>query len=106
MALFGRESTADRDRVERVRLWAQARSPLALFSLMFGLLSVLDFFTMVLGVPLALAAILLGALGLRDLRLRPDRLGRRLCIAGIVLGCAGLMLGAAFFICFVLRQTF
>lgn len=98
MAIFGRESAADRARVERVRLFVQSRSPWALLSAMAGLLSVLDFFTLVLGLPLAIGAIVLGLAGLGDLKRRPGLGGRGLCIAGIVLGGLGLLLGAFFFL--------
>lgn len=104
MALFGRPSAADDRRAERVRFWVQQRSPFALAGVMFGTLAVLDFFTGVIGIAFAIAAVVCAALGLRDLRRRPALLGRRLCIAGFVLGGIGFMLSLAFFIYFSVRR--
>ena len=55
-------------------------------------MSVLDAFTLVIGLSAGVAAIILGVLGLQDLKKHPDRLGRRLCYAGIALGLAGITL--------------
>ncbi len=90
MALFGRESDADRQRAERVRSWIRARTPFSLFSCLFGIVSVLDAFTLVIGLSAGVVAIVLAVLGLRDLREQPDLRGRRLCYAGIALGLAGV----------------
>jgi hypothetical protein len=91
MALFGRESAADEARARRIKAWAEARSPYALFSTLLGVLAVLDFFTVVLGMSLGTTAIVLGALGLRDLRRRPHLTGARLCRLGVVLGGLALI---------------
>lgn len=100
MALFGRESDADQRRAERVRLWAQARSPQALFSVMLGLLAVVDFFTPI-GFIGGVAAIVLGVRARRHIRLNPHLLGGRLAMAGIVLGAVGIVLSVAFHIKFL-----
>ena len=95
MALFGRDSQADLQRIERVKHWTAARSPYALISLGAGLFAVVDFITLVLGIGGGLAAIAFGWRGLRDLRQHPHLLGRKLCIAGITLGIIGIVLSVA-----------
>ncbi len=92
MAFLGRESEADRQRVERYRQWIRARTPLALISMALGLLAVVDCVVFVLGVPAGIAAIATGLRGLREIKAKPQLLGRRLCIAGIVLGTLGVAL--------------
>ena len=94
MALFGRESAADRERAERVGAWVRARSPFSLVSVMFGLMGVLDCFFQVVPVVLGVAAIIAAALGLRQIRIRPQLLGKRLSAAGITLGALALVLSA------------
>ena len=95
MAFLGRDSERDLARIERFRHWAQARAPLALFSACLGLLSIVDCWTLILGVAAGIAAIITGILGLRDLKKRPELLGRKLCITGIILGAIGLVLSFA-----------
>ena len=92
MALFGRESDADRERATRIREWVHARTPFSLFSVLFGVLSVVDAFTLLIGFAAGVAAIVFAGLGLRDLARRSTLLGRRLCALGIMLGCTGVML--------------
>jgi hypothetical protein len=72
------------------------RSPFALFSVMCGILAVFDFFTMVIGVAMGIAAITLAVLGRRDLQRRPELLGARLCALGATLGVLGLLLSGLF----------
>lgn len=98
MAFLGRETEAEQARVARLGQWIRARSPLAVASVPMGVLAVLDFFTMVLGIGLGLLAVVLGMLGLRDIRRHPDLLGRRLAMTGIALGLCGLVLSAAFYV--------
>lgn len=95
MALFGRESHVERERAERVRLWVHARTPFALFSVMTGMLALIDFFTP-LALPLGIAAMVLGWKGLNDIDRRPAMLGRRLCRAGMLLGGFGLLVSVIF----------
>lgn len=92
MALFGRESEADRQRAERVRQWVHARTPYALVGLACGLLAVVDSFTLVIGLAAGLAAIVLGIVALKQIERQPALLGRRLALAAIVLGAAGIVL--------------
>lgn len=98
MAFLGRDSQADLQRVERFKAWTSARTPYAIISAAAGLLSIVDFWTMVLGVIAGIAAIALGFRGLRDLREKPRLLGYRLCITGIVLGSIGLVLSLAMWV--------
>lgn len=90
MSLFGRETRAEHDRAERLGRWAHSQTPFALSSGLFGIISVLDAFTILIGIPAGTAAIVLGLIGLRDVARRRGVLGRRLCYAGIVLGAAGI----------------
>ena len=96
MALFGRETHADRDRADRVRKWVQARTPYAMFSGLLGIVSVLDAFTLVIGLTAGAVAILLALMGLRDLKQRTSLLGQRLCYAGMCLGATGMGLSLVF----------
>ncbi len=98
MAFLGRESQAERDRVERLGLWVRARSGYAVFSVPFGIVAVIDFFTMVLGVALGVLAIVLGVMGLREIKRRPPLLGRGLALTGIALGCTALVLTTLFYV--------
>lgn len=97
MAFLGRESEREQARAARLGEWVRARSGAAVASVPMGVLAVMDFFTMVLGVALGVAAIVLGTLGLRELSRRPELRGRGLAISGIALGACGLVLSAAFY---------
>jgi len=98
MALFGRDSQADLQRAQRFKAWFSQRTPYAILSAAAGLFSVVDFWTMVLGVIAGVAAIVLGTRGLKELREQPSLKGRRLCLAGITLGVLGLLLSLAMWI--------
>ncbi len=95
MAFLGRDSQVDLQRIERYKAWTSARSPYAIISVAAGLLSIVDCWTLILGVVAGLAAIGLGIRGLRDLREQPHLLGRRLCFTGIIMGVVGLVLSFA-----------
>ena len=92
MAVLGRESAADQERAERVRLWVHSRSIPALLSVAAGAMARVD---SVLVVVLALifgpAAIVLGVVGLRQIARQPQLHGRRLCYLGITLGCLAMV---------------
>lgn len=90
MALFGRETQADQERVRQVTAWLSARSPYALASVLLGVISVVDSFTLVIGATAGAAAIVTAIGGRRHLARHPQLLGRRLCVAGITLGILGL----------------
>ncbi|MCE9592160.1 MAG: DUF4190 domain-containing protein [Planctomycetes bacterium] len=100
MALFGRESRADQERAERVRLWAQKRSPFALYSSMLGVIAVVDFFTPI-GFIVGIAAVVLGIRGLKQIQREPALLGRRLAVVGITLGSLGVISSTIFHIKFL-----
>ena len=93
MALFGKQSQADQKRAHAVKAWAQARSPYALFSSLFGAMAIIDSITGVLGVLFGLTAVVLGVRGLSDLKRRRHLLGHRLCYVGLTLGAAGMAIG-------------
>ena len=96
MSLFGRETRAEHDRAERIGLWVRARTPFALFSGLFGIVSVLDAVTILIGLAAGAAAVVLGMLGLRDVARRRGLRGRRLCYAGMALGFVGIGLSIGF----------
>lgn len=95
MALFGRESKADQLRADRVREWAQRQSPYALFSCLFGVIAVLDAFTVVITVIAGPLAIGLGLWARRDGRVDHTKSAGWLPWLGIVLGGVGLVLTTA-----------
>lgn len=90
--VFGREKPAKKERVERTRNWVRARSPLALVAGLLGVAAPIDglFFF-----PIALGAVIVGVYGLQDIKQHPERLGKRLCLLGIVGGLIGLALAIA-----------
>lgn len=90
MAFLGRETEADAARRDRFKRWAEARSTYALVAMALGVLSVVDVITMVLGVIFGVAAIVVAALGLRELKDHPELLGHKLCYAGAALGVLGI----------------
>ena len=92
MALFGRETQADIERAERIKAWLGARSPYALFAMMFGLLSVVDSLTMIIGFISGIVAIILSFLARSDIKANPGMLGLRLCNTALVLGILGVAL--------------
>ena len=92
MAFLGRETEAEKQRIERMRSWIHARTPYALISPALGMLAIVDFWTLVLGLAAGVAAVITGNAGLRDLKVRPQLQGRRMCVTGIGLGIVGLLL--------------
>jgi len=100
MPLLGRESQRDLDRVERVKRWMAARTPYAVVSAAAGLMAMVDFITVVIGVIAGIVAMVAGRRGLRELREKPQLLGRRLCIAGMAMGSLGLALSVAVWVYF------
>ena len=92
MALFGRESEAHMQRIERFKTWLDSRSKPALLSLCAGAFSVIEFWTMVLGLLAGIAAIALGIAGHRELHRSTTLDGRRLATGGIALGLLGIAL--------------
>lgn len=97
MAWLGRESQREQQRAERVGAWLRARNTPALLSVPLGAIAVVDSLTMVLGLAASVAAVTLGIVGWRQTRPpwshggQPQP-GRRLAVAGIVLGGLGIAL--------------
>ena len=91
--MFGRESAAAQQRIDRVGHWARCRSPYALCSGFFGLLAVPDAITGVFGAIFGVIAITLGVFGLVDLKRRPHLHGSRLCYFGMGFGALGVLVG-------------
>ena len=100
--MLGRTTNSDDDRAQRVAQWVGSRSPYALCSVFTGLLGVVDAVTLVIGIALGIAAVVLGLVGLRDLHVRTHLRGKRLCYGGMALvglaiatsGCVWVMLSA------------
>ena len=103
MAFLGRETRAEQERVDRFQAWFRARPVVAVLSPLLGLLSIVDFFTIVLGGPAGVAAIVMGVVGLKHLRQSPGQPGARLCVAGIVMGAIGIVL-TGLFVAFVVLK--
>ena len=91
--LLGRDSPGKDRRIEWAREWAHSTSPYAIAAGVLGIFAPIDG---LLFFPLALAALVLGVLGLRDIRKHPERpRGRVLCFIGIVGGAIGFSLALA-----------
>lgn len=102
MAMFGRESERDKQRAERVRSWVHARSPYAVVAPLMAALALVDICTPI-GLVLGPVSIVVGVLGLRDLRRRPELVGHRLCYAAIIGGAVASLLAAALWSWWLLR---
>jgi len=85
--MLGRESERKKQRSDRFRFWCQERSRYALASVLLGMLSLPDVAIVIPGI----AAVVTGALGLRELKQKPGVKGKNLCLAGIVLGSISLL---------------
>jgi hypothetical protein len=93
MALFGKESDADRERADAWAAWAQRQDVYALASLALGIFSLIEFG--VLGI-FGVAGIVLGAMALKNLK-KPDPprpRGRGMAWTGIILSIVSLMMAA------------
>jgi hypothetical protein len=85
MPLFGRPTAQDDQRAVAWRDWMQQRNPLAIASLTVGIFSLIEAGV----IPIfSIGAVILGIVAIAQLNRRKDSrtLGRRLAIAGIVLG--------------------
>lgn len=98
MALFGRETEKDLRRAERIRTWAQARSPYTLFGFGAGILAVVDSITMVIGLFAGIAAIVLSIRGKQELGENDRLTGQRMNTAAFILGCIGIGLSCMVFV--------
>ncbi|MAX26936.1 MAG: hypothetical protein CMJ19_20775 [Phycisphaeraceae bacterium] len=92
MGLLGKESSRDVARADAFKVWISARPGHAIISLCSGVVAVLDAFTLVIGIAAGLLAIIAGLQGLGRIQSQPQLLGKRLCIAGMVLGSLGIVL--------------
>ena len=93
MALFGRETERDQQRVLEYGRWVKQRNPLAIASLVLGVFSLIELGALV--VP-GIASIVLGIVSLRQLR-RENAVytrGHGLAYAGIVLSVVSLVIAA------------
>lgn len=95
MAFLGRDSQTDLRRIERLKVWLALRTSYAPISVAAGIISIVDCWTLILGIAAGVAAMGLGYRGLRDVKEQPQLLGRRLCLTGILLGAIGLVLSFA-----------
>ena len=91
MAVFGRPSKTSVDRAARAKVWIEARTRLGLVSIMLGVIALIDAWTMIIGLLAGAAAIIVGQKGLRQIKEQPGLLGRRLCIAGTIMGAIGII---------------
>jgi len=98
MALFGRETSIESRRAERVGRWARQRHPYSLAAVLFGILAIVDSWTMVIGLVAGVAAITFGTLGLRALAHQPRLRGRRLSKVGIGMGALGIAMSLAIYL--------
>ena len=99
MALFGRPTAKDDERVAAWGEWIRDRNPLAIASLVLGIFSLIEFGALLV---FGIAGIALGIIGLKQLRQRaPDdaspAFGHRLATTGIVLSAVSLVIAAALF---------
>ena len=95
MPLFGRTTERDEQRAVAWGEWLRQRNPLAVISLVLGILSLIELGALI--VP-GVASIILGTIALRQLRRpeNPDLRGHRLAWAGIIIStlsliCAGIL---------------
>ena len=90
--MFGQETQARQERINRFSEFVRSRTPWSLAATLFGVLSVLDAFTIVIGLLTGIGAIVTSVVGLRDIQARPHLGGARLCKTAMVLGSLGIAL--------------
>src|SRR5262245_22032614 len=88
--MFGKQTQADEERAAAYREWLARRNPLAIASLVLGILSLIEFGALL--VP-GVAGIVLGFIALRQI-VRTNVDGARLAWTGIVLSVISLCLAA------------
>jgi len=88
MALFGRESSREQQKVEAWRQWFLRQHPLALASAALSIFSITHFGTLFAD---ELLGIVLGAMAIRSARRGATSLGIKLAYVGIVVGVASLI---------------
>jgi hypothetical protein len=101
MALFGRGSERNARRAEAHGRWLRQRHPLAIASLVLGVVSLIEFGVLLI---FGLAGIVLGIVALVQLRRRgggsagaPAMRGHGLAISGIVLSVVSLVIAAVIY---------
>ena len=88
MALFGRESARDQQRVEAYREWFARQHPLALASAVLSIFSLTHFGTLFID---EIGGIVLGVIAIRTLRREPRTSGAaRFAYVGIAVGIISL----------------
>jgi hypothetical protein len=88
MALFGRETARDEEKVEAYRLWFTRQHPLALASAALGIFSLTHFGTLFLD---ELAGIALGVIAIRAVRRGESSRSAKLAYVGLVIGAVSLI---------------
>ncbi len=89
--MFGKDLPGKERRVEWARNWVHSRSGYAIAAGMLGIMAPVDGIIFFI---LPLAAIIVGVLGLRDIKQHPHLLGKRLCYLGFAGGVIGLTISA------------
>jgi hypothetical protein len=90
MGILGKESSRDKARADAFKAWITARAGESIISLGAGVVAILDAFTVVVGILAGVLAITCGYRGLKRIAQQPDLLGKRLCVAGMILGSMGI----------------
>lgn len=97
MAMFGRESRAEQERIEAWGQWMRQRNPFALASAALGVFSLIEAGV----IPIfSIGGLVLGVHALRQLR-RPDAsppFGRRFAWMGVTLCCIALVIGTSLYV--------
>jgi uncharacterized protein DUF4190 len=97
MALFGRETEADRRRAAHYAQGLSQRNPFAIASTVVGVFSLIEFGT----IPIfGIAGLVMGIVALRQLRAGQTShpFGHRLAWLGIVTSCVALIVGSSLYI--------
>jgi hypothetical protein len=88
MALFGRETARDREKVEAYQNWFRRQDPLALISALLSIFSLTHLGTLIVD---EVAGIVLGVIAIRRVA-RSRGLGVRLAYVGVVVGAVSLII--------------
>ena len=88
MALFGRETARDEEKVEAYRLWFNRQHPLALASVALSIFSFAHFGTLFLD---ELAGIALGVIAIRAVRRGDATRSAKLAYVGVAIGAISLV---------------
>lgn len=94
MAMFGRESARDRERVAAYREWFVRQHPFALISAALAIFSLTHFGTLFID---EIVGIALGVIALRQFRRMPDR-SVKLAYVGVAVGIVSLIIGVTLYL--------